>query len=156
NGKPFELVNWKSNTLTTRSKQLTTISAVYETAQLILHSGFFESTQMRPEDAKLDDGTDKVGSAWKVILEGLKPYRAALANPEGITAMRDDKAAHALLFKPAAQIALVRGLLTACADGRMPLQTAVARANGIDWRMDAPVWAGVIIKQSGAIDAGTE
>lgn len=155
NGKPFEVVNWKSNTLTTRSKQLTTISAVYESAQLILGNGFYES-QTRPDETKLDEGTERVGFVWKAMLEGLKPYTDALANPETIPAMRDENAASALLFKPAAQIALLRGLLNATAGGRMPLVEAVKRANEIDWRMQAPLWEGVIMKSSGAIDAGSE
>ncbi|MER9632691.1 DNA sulfur modification protein DndB [Mesorhizobium sp. M0228] len=155
NGKPFEVVNWKSNTLTTRSKQLTTISAVYETAQLILTNSFYQA-QTRPDDTRLDEGTERVGQVWKEILSGLKPYQDALLNPENIPAMRDENASSALLFKPAAQIALVRGLLMACHDDRMTLAEAVSRANKIDWRMHAPLWEGVLIKASGAIDAGSE
>lgn len=155
NGKPFEVVNWKSNTLTTRSKQLTTISAVYESASLILGNGFYEP-QTRPDDVKLDEGVARVGAVWKAMLEGLKPYQEALANPETIPAMRDEHAASALLFKPAAQIALLRGLLNATAGDRMTLAEAVSRANAIDWRMQAPLWTGVLIKASGAIDAGSE
>ena len=155
NGKPFEVVNWKSNTLTTRSKQLTTISAVNETAQSILPGGFYES-QTRPDDAKLDEGTERVGAVWKSMLTGLRPYREALANPEGIPGMRDEASPNALLFKPAAQIALVRGLATACHGGRMTFDEAVERADGIDWGMQAPLWQGVLMKPSGAIDAGSE
>ena len=70
--------------------------------------------------------------------------------------MRDENAPHALLFKPAAQIALLRGLLNATACDRMTLAEAVKRANAIDWRMQAPMWEGVIMKASGAIDAGQE
>lgn len=153
--KPFEVVNWKSNTLTTRSKQLTTISAVYESAQLILGSGFYEA-QTRPDDTKLDEGAERVGAVWKAMLEGLQPYRDALANPETIPAMRDENGASALLFKPAAQIALLRGLLNATHGDRMTLAEAVSRANAIDWRMQAPLWDGILIKASGAIDAGSE
>jgi DNA sulfur modification protein DndB len=155
NGKPFEVVNWKSNTLTTRSKQLTTISAVYETAQLILTNSFYEP-QTRPDEARLDEGAERVGQVWKAILTGLKPYQEALLNPEDIPAMRDEHAPSALLFKPAAQIALVRGVLMACHDSRMGLAEAVGRANKIDWRMQAPLWESVLIKASGAIDAGSE
>ncbi len=155
NGKPFEVVNWKSNTLTTRSKQLTTISAVYESASLILGNGFYEA-QTRPDDARLEEGAERVGAVWKTMLEGLKPYHDALANPETIPAMRDEQAESALLFKPAAQIALLRGLLNATVGDRMTLTEAVSRANAIDWRMQAPLWIGVLIKASGAMDAGSE
>lgn len=155
NGKPFEVVNWKSNTLTTRSKQLTTISAVYESAHLILGNGFYQP-QTRPDDTKLDEGAERVGAVWKAMLDGLQPYQDALANPETIPAMRDEHAASALLFKPAAQIALLRGLLNATIGDRMTLAEAVSRANAIDWRMQAPLWIGVLMKASGAIDAGSE
>ena len=155
NAKPFEVVNWKSNTLTTRSRQLTTISAVYESASLILGNSFYQP-QTRPDDLKLDEGAERVGAVWQAMLQGLKPYRDALANPENIPAMRDENAPHALLFKPAAQIALLRGLLNATAGDRMTLAEAVKRANAIDWRMQAPLWEGVIMKASGAIDAGQE
>jgi len=155
NGKPFEIVNWKSNTLTTRSKQLTTISAVYETAHLILGNSFYEP-QTRPDDARLDEGAERVGAVWQAMLDGLKPYQEALANPEGIPAMRDEASTYALLFKPAGQIALMRGLLMAIVNERMTLAEAVQRANAVDWRMQAPLWVGVIMKASGAIDAGSE
>lgn len=157
-GKSVELVNWRSNTLTTRSKQLTTISALYETVQLILSSikaGYYEA-QTRPDDTRLDEGTERVSEFWKFILDGMAPYQEAVANPEQIAAMRDDKAASALLFKPAGQIALIKGLLMACEGGRMRLSEAVSLANKIDWGTHASLWRGVIMKPSGAIDAGSE
>jgi DNA sulfur modification protein DndB len=158
NGKSVELVNWRSNTLTTRSTQLTTISALYEAVQLILssHKQPYYEAQTRPDDSRLDEGTEIVAEFWKVVLEGIEPYCAAVANPKQIAEMRDDKAASALLFKPAGQTALIRGLLMACAGDRMTLTEAVRRANLIDWRTQSPLWQGVIMKPSGAIDAGTE
>ncbi|HYC06235.1 MAG TPA: DNA sulfur modification protein DndB [Azospirillaceae bacterium] len=154
-GKPFELVNWRSNTMSPRSKQLTTISAVYESVQLILGGQFYQG-QARPEEERLDEGSERAGTFWQVVLNGIEAYRQALANPEGIPAMRDEASDSALLFKPAAQVALIKGLLAACTQGRLALDEAVRRANGIDWRISAPAWQGVIIKQSGAIDAGQE
>lgn len=155
NGKPFEVVNWKSNTLTTRSKQLTTISAVYETAQIILGSNHYLA-QTRPDESKLDEDTETIATVWKQILSGIDAYRDALENPETIPSMRDESGASSLLFKPAAQIALVRGLWTATFKNRLSLSEAIARANQIDWRMQSPIWEGVLIKASGAIDAGSE
>ena len=157
-GKSVELVNWRSNTLTTRSKQLTTISALYETVQLILSSikaGYYEA-QTRPDETRLDEGADKVSEFWKVILNGMASYQKAVADPEQIAAMRDDKAPSALLFKPAGQIALIKGLLMACHGDRMALPDAVKLASQIDWGTHAPLWQGVIMKPSGAIDAGSE
>ena len=98
---------------------------------LVLGNSFYQP-QTRPDDTKLDEGAERVGLVWKAMLEGLKPYQDALANPESIPSMRDENAAHALLFKPAAQIALLRGLLNATANDRMTLAEAVKRANAID------------------------
>ena len=71
--------------------------------------------------------------------------------------MREDGARTALLFKPAAQIALVDALLRASDNGDLKIAEAIERANRIQsWSMGDPVWRGVIIKTSGAIDAGQE
>jgi len=126
--------------------------------QLILssHKQPYYEPHTRPDDARLDEGTEIVTEFWKVVLDGITPYQTAVANPKQIAEMRDDKAPSALLFKPAGQTALIRGLLMACAGDRMTLAEAVALADQIDWSTHATLWHGVIMKPSGAIDAGSE
>ena len=158
-GRPTDIVNWKSNTLTKRSTQLTTISAVYETVKLILRAHGIEKLpeQERPTEENLETYLTSASEVWDGLLHGIEPYREALNDPGKIPVMRKDDALTALLFKPAAQIALVDGLLRASDNGNLKIAEAIERANRIqDWSMVAPVWEGVIIKASGAIDAGPE
>ena len=158
-GKPNDIVNWKSNTLTKRSTQLTTISAVYETVKLILRSHGVEKLpeQERPTDENLETYLTFASEVWDSLLQGIKPYREAIADPSKIPAMREDSAHTALLFKPAAQIALVDALLRAVDNSKLKIAEAIERANRIsNWSMVAPIWADVIIKASGTIDAGPE
>jgi DNA sulfur modification protein DndB len=158
-GKPANIVNWKSNTLTKRSTQLTTISTVYETVKLILRANAVEKLpeQERPSDEDLEAYLVYCADVWDTLLQGIPAYQAALADPSKIPAMREDAAATSLLFKPASQAALVDGVLRAVELTKLKIGEAVKRASQITtWNMDARMWSGIIVKSSGAIDAGPE
>jgi DNA sulfur modification protein DndB len=158
-GKPASIVNWKSNTLTKRSTQLTTISAIYETVKLILKAQGVEKLpeQERPSDEELETYLHYCSEVWDALIQGIPAFQAALADPSKIPAMREDDTSTALLFKPAAQIALVDGLLRAVDLSDLTIAAAIERASRITcWNMDAKMWNGIVIKRSGAIDAGPE
>ena len=67
---------------------------------------------------------------------------------------------YSLLFKPAAQISLVSALVRATSEkkliAKLSLIDAIKRANQLNWDIEDVFWKGVIIKESGAIDAGPE
>ena len=158
-GKREEIVDWKSNTLTKRSVKLTTISAVYESIRLVLDAHGLEklNPQERPSDEDLETYITYAAEVWEAVLTGMDAYKKALSQLRAIPEMRGDDANTALLFKPASQISLLDGLLRAVDNGKLRLPEAVARANRIpNWSMSADQWQGVIIKGSGAIDAGPE
>ena len=160
-GKPEEIVNWKSNTLSKRSTRLTTLSALYESTVLILKASGVDklNKQERPEQAELEHYEADVKEVWDQVLDGMAAYKAALLDPKTIPSLRDDNAKTALLFKPASQIALIDGLLrcTVAEGPGMTLKEAIERADAIpDWSMTNPTWRGVIVKQNGTIDAGGE
>ena len=74
---------------------------------------------------------------------------------------RKAEALNSLLFKPAAQEAFVKGILTASEpqsgeDPELTVQEALHKSNKIKWSMTDPLWKNVIIKASGAIDGGAE
>lgn len=156
--KGEEVVNWKNNTLSPRSTKLTTISAVYDIVKQILGASGVPKLddQRRPIDAKIEEYYHTAERFLMTVLMGLKPYRTVLGNLSQIPEMREDDRPYSLLFKPAAQTALFKGLINATATGRLDLATAVERANSIDWRLTSDLWRGVIIKQNGSIDAGPE
>jgi DNA sulfur modification protein DndB len=157
--KPEDIVEWKNNTLTARSTRLTTIGVVYETARLILtaHGVPKLDPQERPSDDALDEYTHQASDAWEVLLDRIGAYRDALKDPSTIPGMRKDDAPTSLLFKPAAQIALVDGILRAVDLGKLALAEAAERADRIpDWSMGADIWRDIIIKSGGTIDAGAD
>lgn len=150
------LVNWKQNTLTTRSTNLTTISVVYETIRYILNGeGKHLNESIRPSDQELEECYELVESFWKKVLAGVKPYTEALIDLSEIPIMREPDEPYSLLFKPAGQIAFFKGLVSAVERG-LDLDTALERANQIEWSMNAPIWKDIIIRTSGAIDASAD
>lgn len=146
------LVNWKSNTLSARSTQLTTISVVYETVKLILKSeGISVNEQQRPSDEELDEYYQLAEKYWKQVIEGIKAYKEAIDAPSKIPSMRDEDSKYSLLFKPAAQIALIKGLITAKERG-LDFTEAIKRANKVDWRITSDIWRDIIVRPNGTID----
>jgi DNA sulfur modification protein DndB len=152
NQQKEELVDWKNNTLSARSTKLTTISVVYETVKMILQSeGKEVNIDIRPSDEELAEYYDIVERYWKIILEKISPYQLAISNVSKIPEMRNEKAKYSLLFKPAAQLALFKGIIMAVEKGLI-LDQAVERANKIDWCMTSDLWKDIIVRQNGTID----
>ena len=158
-GMESDIVNWRSNTLTNRSIQFTTISVVYETVKLILdHYNIPKFKQhIRPTDDELAASQSHCEYVWQKMLTWILPYKSALQDPTKIPDFRRDDAKQSLLFKPAAQIALVDGILRAVTIGEISLDTVVNRVNLVeDWSMSNKQWRGVIIKTSLTIDASLD
>ena len=160
NGKPASLVNWKSNTLTKRSTQLTTLSTVYDSVELILDANSIKlDPATRPSDNEIETYQEMAKAVWEPILEGVPAYRGALADTSTIPGLREDSAPTSLLFKPASQLSLIDALLRTgtSQQGKLKIKDAVARAVKIPtWSMEADMWRGIIVKQNGTIDAGRE
>lgn len=159
---PFDVssVNWQSNTLTDRMTKFSTISVLHSTNKIILDAYEISfSNQERPSDQILEESRQHLFSFWKKVLKGIDAYVAAMKRPGEIPGMRKE-GKYSLLFKPAAQISLVSALVRATSEkkliAKLSLNEAVERANQLNWEMDHIFWKGVIIKESGAIDAGPE
>jgi DNA sulfur modification protein DndB len=175
-GKLQELVNWRSNTLSKRMKELTTISAVYDTVRAILSyykfKGFDEKTaQVRPPQDDLDRAYDVVSEWWATMLTKVDAFKDALANPDEVTDVRfaDDPPYHpqTLLLRPAGQIAMVMGVVEAMtnsipagktySDAQLTLDEALRRVNLVDWSASpASYWRDVIMLAGGRMLARKE
>lgn len=157
NDAPLEnVVDFKSNTLSTRSTSLTTLSVVHETVAMLLHHvGKTINVHMRPSDEELDDCYEISEKYWTKLLENISPYKNALLNSSKIPEMRNENSPHSLLFKPAAQKALFKGLIMATERG-LQFEEAVQRANLIDWSSKSSMWTDIIIRHNGTIDPKTD
>lgn len=167
-GKVQELVNWKSNTLSKRMKELTTISAVYDTVEHVLDyhnfKGFDEKkAQVRPPEADLERAYDVVTEWWQTMLKTVDAFKAALTDLDSVSDIRfaDEPPyhPHTLLLRPVGQIAMVQGVIEAMtnSDGKLTLDEALRRVNQLDWSA-APTtyWRDTIIRAGGKMVARKE
>ena len=168
------LVNWQSNTLSARSLQWTTISAVYFAVKEILEYEEFNfdvkiklrQGSVRPSQVELEDAYQRVLEWWNVLLEGMDGIRWSIADPATIPEFRKDDGPHALLFRPIGIMALVKGMCIAKERSGTKGQSVssknlVEKANRIDWRVSVgpgvnSLWVETIIRADGRMSATTD
>ena len=168
------LVNWQSNTLSARSLQWTTISAVYFAVKDIVEyeefnfdvkSGLRQGS-VRPSQVEIDAAYQRVLEWWNVLLEGMDGIRWAIADPATMPEFRRDENPYSLLFRPIGIMALVKGVRIAKqrSDSKgdsVGLEALVDKANQIDWRVRTgssvnSLWVETIIRADGRMSATTE
>ncbi|MFC3802828.1 DNA sulfur modification protein DndB [Cohnella sp. GCM10012308] len=137
------VVNWTSNTLSTRSKHLTTISAVYSITEQLL--GKVEK-RTRPGESVINEKTSEITEYWTAMLEGLDVYRKYIDIIEGtakdidVPALREEN----LLLKPVTQMAVAIGFELAKEKG-LSLHDFIKQLNKIDWSFKFPGWSQVLV-----------
>lgn len=138
----IDIVNWKSNTLSQRSKQLTTLSAVYTISTVLLKDEKF-STKVLPDEEKIESAYDTVSEFWETLLSDLEVFqeyveRTRLDKP--VSSMRDSN----LLLKPVTQMALAHV-------GRMAKNKGIAwkdvveKLNKISWSFENELWFNLLV-----------
>lgn len=137
-----ELVNWKSNTLSERSKQLTTISALYTSAEILLKDEEY-SSKMLPDEAEINMAYAKVRDFWKEMLSGIDAYQEYLKLTEAdekISELRKNN----LLLKPVTQMALAHVAYWAqCKE--LDWSDVVVKLNKMDWSFENPVFFNLLV-----------
>jgi DNA sulfur modification protein DndB len=163
-----KLVNWTSNTLAKGSRELTTLSTVYHTVEDILSAHGFShfderSSPVAPSEERLKEAFELANTYWASLMDNIDAFQNALAYPEKVSAWRyDGSHPYSLALRPVGQMALVKGLTMArnrsISEGdtkpRLDHNEAIKRANNIDWRADAPMWAEVLVRPGGRMNAG--
>lgn len=138
-----ELVNWSSNTLSQRSKQLTTVSALYTIAETISKDRGW-SAKVMPSDADaIEEVFEENTDFWKQLLEGMSVYREYLALTKldkPISQLREDN----LLMKPVTHMALAHVAYFAKQKG-IELSDVVTKLDKVDWSMDNSVWFNILV-----------
>lgn len=141
-GKEIELVNWKSNTLSTRSKNLTTISALYTMSETILKDNNY-STKMLPSDLAVEKAYAEISSFWTENLSKLdafKEYLDLTYQNKPVSALREKN----LLMKPVTQMALAHVALAAKRKN-ISWMKIIESLNQIDWSFDNPLWFNILV-----------
>lgn len=138
----IELVNWKSNTLPTRSKNLTTLSTVYNTAEALLEGKDFKTTKL-PSKEELEEAYQTVADFWSINLEHIDVFREYLSltrKDMPVSTLREQN----LLMKPVTQMALAYVAAEARKKG-LAWADVVDKLNRIDWNFSNTLWFNILV-----------
>lgn len=137
-----ELVNWKSNTLSQRSKQLTTVSALYTIAETILKDKGY-SSKLLPLQEEQDESYEEIVEFWQELLAGTDVYKEYLELTRAdkpVSLLREQN----LLMKPVTQMALAHVAAFAKKKG-YSWQEVVSKLNKVDWSFENKLWFNILI-----------
>lgn len=138
----IDLVNWKSNTLSQRSKQLTTVSALYTMSETILKDEKF-STMLIPDEDAVESAYVEVKSFWQESLEGIDTFKRymELTNLDSpVSVLRETS----LLMKPVTQMALAHVAYMAKTKG-IAWKDVIVNLNKVDWSFENKLWFNILV-----------
>ena len=137
-----ELVNWKSNTLSQRSKQLTTVSALYTIAETVLKEKGY-SAKLLPSQEEQEISYAEIVEFWRELLSEVDVYKEYLDLTKAdkpVSLLREQN----LLMKPVTQMALAHVAAMAKKKG-ISWKEAVAKLNKVDWSFENKLWFNILI-----------
>lgn len=138
-----ELVNWKSNTLSQRSKQLTTVSALYTIAETLSKDKGWSAKVMPSDEDEIEEAFDENTEFWTELLNGMDVYQEYLDlthKDKPISNLRDQN----LLMKPVTHMALAHVAYFAKKHSAA-WGDVVAKLNKVNWSMDNSVWFNILV-----------
>lgn len=152
NAIPDRLVNAKSNTLTVKAKEFTTLSTLYEgTKDLLENTHQKINTMLLPDKATQSVMRQEAKDFWEVVCAEVNLFADALHDPnEAGDEKRIEIRADYLLGKPVAQWAMVQAIVRLRNENedtgsRMSLNEACNRINQLDWSSSDPRWQQVLM-----------
>ena len=138
-----ELVNWKSNTLSQRSKQLTTVSALYTIAETLSKDKGWSAKVMPSDEDEIEEAFDENTEFWTELLNGMDVYQEYLdltRKDKPISNLRDQS----FLMKPVTHMALAHVAYFAKKHSAA-WGDVVAKLNKVNWSMDNSVWFNILV-----------
>ncbi len=141
--KGIEVVNSKNNTLSTRSKNLTTLSALYTVCETLLKGIGFKKIMLLPDTESLEEAYEYVSSFWKCLLQNVEVFREYIrltGRNMTIQLLRESN----LLLKPVTQMALAHVAAMAKAKG-IEWNTVTEKLNAIDWSYKNDMWFNILV-----------
>lgn len=138
----IDLVNWKSNTLSQRSKNLTTLSALYTIAETILKDKNYSSNVL-PTTEDLNEAYEQVASFWSVSLENIQVFQKYLELTRDdlpVSKLREEN----LLLRPVTQMALAHAALFARRHG-IEWADVVTKLNSANWSFNKDLWYNILV-----------
>lgn len=148
---PDRLVNAKSNTLTTKAPEFTTLAALYECTKDVLENthGKIRTDQLPPTKAEQNILIDEARVFWETVCSEITLFAEALGDAsEAGDLKRREMRTDFLLGRPVAQWAAVRSIirLREPIEGvRISLEEACNRINQLSWSSQDPRWQNVLM-----------
>lgn len=139
----IELVNWTSNTLSQRSKQLTTVSALYTIAETLSKDRGWSAKTMPADEDEIEEAYQENTNFWSELLSGLSVYRQYLELTKAdkpVSKLRENN----LLMKPVTHMALAHVAYMAGKKGA-EWKDVVAKLDKVDWSMENSLWFNILV-----------
>ena len=151
-----QLVNWRSNTIAPRSRQLTSLTGLYQLNKLILTSNkmFREQIIQRPKEKPdnwiLDKAFDFCNDWWSKIFENLEP----LGNIDefNIPQLRNTPGEFQMIYHPQGQWVMVHGLLEAYGSNiGLTKEESIKRLKQINWSQENELWTDIFFTKKNTL-----
>ncbi|GAB1360713.1 hypothetical protein MASR1M31_25380 [Porphyromonadaceae bacterium] len=141
--KGIEVVNSKNNTLSKRSKNLTTLSTLYTSCETLLKDRGFKKNMLQLDSISLDDAYGYVSLFWNLLLKNVEVFRdyIRLTNRNMTIQLLREKN---LLLKPVTQMALAHVAAMAKAKG-IEWDVVTQKLNAIDWSFENDLWFNILV-----------
>lgn len=137
-----DIVNWKSNALSQRSAQLTTLSSIYTISETLLKDKDI-NTNFLPDDDVVNRYYEIVADFWEVLLAEIDVYREYVNKILDYNVATEFRANN-LLFKPVTQMALAHVAYMAQAKG-LDFRKVASKINHINWSKDNKLWENILV-----------
>lgn len=138
----IDLVNWKSNTLSARSKNLTTLSSLYTIAETLLKDKKYSSKHL-PTSNEMENAYDEVANFWQTALTSITAFQNFMELTKAnkpVSALREEN----ILLKPVTQMALAH-VAAMAKRRRLDWSNICSRLNRVDWSFNNELWFNVLI-----------
>ena len=143
----LEIVNWKSNTIPARSRQLTTLSAIYTSCEIIL-SHYDITPKILRNEKDLEKAKKIMMDYWHLCMteiDAFKLYTESLEKGSPLEKLRKEN----LLLKPVTHMALAYATYMILEAG-FEFKDMIEKINKIDWSAGNPVWSNILVTNSGS------
>ena len=148
---PGRLVNYRSNTLSNKTHEFTTLATLYEATKILLEDTHGKiDTQSLPDQAAIKIMRDEAVEFWTTVCEKVDHFASALRDSgTGGDEKRREIRRDLVLGKPIAQLALAQALVNVRAEdgsgARLSLDVVCRRVNELDWSVENVLWQRVLM-----------
>ena len=151
-GRVEEIVNWRNNTLSSRSLQLTTISALSMMVRdiCLAHLIVLDEKSLggvKADDALINKGYEVCQEWFREMFAAFDQLREARHDTQQLPLYRETLQPYSFLFKPAGQIALFRAARRASdlLGSAFSIREFMQKAAKIDWSTEGAIWQNIIL-----------